>query len=256
MSDVLEATTVPPDDPSLLPQRVYIRGRAYDAVAPRVPLPPLPGAAKIILNWVCGSNSLQAKNIMYGMVPVGSDPSNGATLLAIANGVEASIRSSNILNSIASTWALQNVTAKDVSGTSENFANSTHAADGGLATGGTLPPQSAVVLSWQIVASYRGGKPRTYLPGIPTTAQFNPGSSQLSPTYASALQGEATAFLNAVNAVSLTGGNLTLGTISYHSGHAVRPSPVWRPFVSARVHERLDSQRRRSGKESTFPSYP
>jgi hypothetical protein len=47
-----------------------------------------------------------------------------------------------------------------------------------------------------------------------------------------------------------------LGTISYQTAHAPRPTPVFRAFGVPHVHERLDSQRRRSGKESTFGSVP
>jgi hypothetical protein len=47
-----------------------------------------------------------------------------------------------------------------------------------------------------------------------------------------------------------------LGTLSFQTAHAVRPTPVFRPFGAAHVHERMDSQRRRSGRENLFPVVP
>jgi hypothetical protein len=49
---------------------------------------------------------------------------------------------------------------------------------------------------------------------------------------------------------------VTLGTISYHTGHAVRPTPLFREYINVAVHERIDSQRRRSGRESAFGVIP
>jgi hypothetical protein len=66
----------------------------------------------------------------------------------------------------------------------------------------------------------------------------------------------ATTWLATFNAALVMGTGVTLGTVSHYTGHAVRPTPVWRTFIDVRVHERLDSQRRRSGKESTFATTP
>jgi hypothetical protein len=52
----------------------------------------------------------------------------------------------------------------------------------------------------------------------------------------------------------LAGGVETLGTISHYAHHAILDPPIWRPFIAAHVHERIDSQRRRNGKEVLFPS--
>jgi hypothetical protein len=238
------------------PTRIYIGGQTYALTAPRIPLPPLAGAARVILNWLRSDRGTIAKNILYAFLPSGADPSVPANLLSIANGVEGAVRSSGMLQRINTSWQLQNVTAKDASGTSENFANSTHAADPGLDTGTVLPPQCSIAISWVITASYRGGKPRSYLPGISASAVNPPGTAAVDPTFAGLLEVEANSFLSACNGVTVGSGPMQLGTISFHSGHVVRPTPIFRAFVSARVHERLDSQRRRSGKESSFGVVP
>jgi hypothetical protein len=66
----------------------------------------------------------------------------------------------------------------------------------------------------------------------------------------------ASSFRNNINASVVSTFTPTLGTISYQSGHAPRPTPLWRSFLPPRIHERMDSQRRRNGKESSFPSIP
>jgi hypothetical protein len=63
-------------------------------------------------------------------------------------------------------------------------------------------------------------------------------------------------FAASVNSSSPGGHDIILGTISYQTGHSPRPTPLFRPFGDAHVHERLDSQRRRSGRESLFPAVP
>lgn len=238
------------------PARIYISGVQYKIVAPSVALPPLPGAAKVILNWAAPALGRVAKNIMYAFLPSGADPSVTANLQSIANGVEGAIRSSNVLQQVNIAWQLTNVTAKDYSGTSENFATSTHAADNGLDTGTCTPPQCAVCVSWTIGASYRGGKPRTYVPGVSISALIPAGSSTLDGTWAGLVATHWMSFVTACNAVTVGSGPMNIGTISFRTGHAVRPTPIFRPFLSVRVHERLDSQRRRSGKESAFGVVP
>jgi hypothetical protein len=74
-----------------------------------------------------------------------------------------------------------------------------------------------------------------------------------------AAKGSANGFLTQVNATTVTGGTISLGTISYFN-RTINPTPpylrtvpVFFPYLGVKIHERLDSQRRRSGKESSFP---
>jgi hypothetical protein len=111
-------------------------------------------------------------------------------------------------------------------------------------------------MSWRIVDSYRGGKPRTYLPGIPTSALATQGDSTLLLSYAQQVQIQANILLGLLNGIMVESSPTSFGTISYHHAHAIRPTPIFRPYQAVEVHERLDSQRRRSGKESSFGEYP
>lgn len=103
------------------------------------------------------------------------------------------------------------------------------------------------VLNWHLNAYYRGGHPRTFLPGVITAAVTN--GSDLVSGYQSAIQAAALAYLNAVNA--LTHGAISatlLGTVSFQVGNAWRTPPIFRPFTGVSVGGKIGTQRRRIGR--------
>jgi hypothetical protein len=130
----------------------------------------------------------------------------------------------------------------------------------GIATGTTactaaapgLPPQCAVALSWVSYGYYRGGKPRTYLGAQPNAILINPFDSQIAPANATAIKTAGQGFLTAVNALTIGSVPIALGYVQYFKDYAMLTTPIFRAFSDVKVHERLDSQRRRSGRESTF----
>lgn len=115
----------------------------------------------------------------------------------------------------------------------------------GTAAGTTVSDASAAyVINWAISAYYRGGHPRSYLPGVETSAVTN--GSAISPTAASGLAGAWNTFRNGLNAFTTT--NVTaivMGTLSFQTGNAWRTTPLFRPFTSVSVRSVLGSQRRR-----------
>lgn len=124
--------------------------------------------------------------------------------------------------------------------------------DVGTAGSGALPPQCAIAITWlgQGV-TWRGGRPRTYLPNVPSG---NVGGSVASLVSGIALSmaNAAVGFMNDIAALTIAGSSVALGTVSYYSRGAFRTPPLWVPYVGAVVHDRLDSQRRRSGKERLY----
>jgi hypothetical protein len=115
--------------------------------------------------------------------------------------------------------------------------------------GVALPANVACAISWRISASYRGGHPRTYLCGLNTeqvsdTARFTPAAQ-------AAIQAAASAFRGDMNAI--TGGtsvtDTRLGTVSYVLDGDWRATPLFRPFTGEGVDARIDSQRRRLGRD-------
>jgi hypothetical protein len=241
-----------PDPP---PGRVYISGHQYRIVSPSVVLPAIANVVKLILNWV-GPAGRVAKNILFAKMSGGTGSTSDPIFLnAVANGLMSSIQTATISPIVNSAWTLSGVTARDAGGTSAQGV-STHAPIVGGGSGQCLPPNVAVAISWIIPESYRGGKPRTYLPGVSASALIDTGQSGLTSTFCSSLDAAATLLMNDFNTHPISGSTVTLGTVSYHTGHAVRPTPLFRTYVDVKVHERVDSQRRRLGKESAFPVTP
>jgi hypothetical protein len=104
----------------------------------------------------------------------------------------------------------------------------------------------AWVISWLSSVYWRGGKPRSYIPGVMQGDATAPGI--LTAGAVNTKTTAALAFRTAVNA--LTAGTITgtqLGFVSFRSGNADRVPPIFYPFTGAKVHPRLGNQRRRQG---------
>lgn len=228
---------------------VPLRVSALEVSMP--PRPPLAQTVKLELNWTSDGIAV-AHNIAYALLGSGGDPTNLTTLLAIGNEVMTAYAASGMPAQLSEHWGLNTCTVSDNSGASENFQISTHARVPGTDASMPTPPQVAVCLSWAIAARYRGGKPRWYLPGITTGALSASYGSAILPSWAATTQGAADGWLVAINGSSAGGSTVTVGTISFRTGNAPRVTPLFRSFTGITVHERLDSQRRRSGKESAF----
>lgn len=121
----------------------------------------------------------------------------------------------------------------------------------GSTSGSSAIPDNAVstVLSWVSSVFWRGGKPRTYLPGVATT--WTADGKTLTSSVRSSWVTAANGFVTAVNA--LTHGSITgtqFGFISYFSGNVPRTPPAFFPITGSKVHPRFGTQRRRLGKWS------
>lgn len=122
----------------------------------------------------------------------------------------------------------------------------------GTASTSSLPWNTALCWSWQILSTWRGGKPRNYMMGVPAGAVQTGQQTAVSTAYATTLKAAVNNVLTAINAITLSGGSAQLGCVSYHTRNALRPTPVFFPYNGVTIHLRLDSQRRRLGKESTY----
>lgn len=103
---------------------------------------------------------------------------------------------------------------------------------------------ACTVVDWIISAYYRGGKPRSYVPGV-RADQVNNGSD-FSAAY---LTAAATAFNNYRNAINaLTSTNITavvMGTLSFVQANAYRAAAVFYTYTSVKIRPKLGTQRRR-----------
>jgi hypothetical protein len=101
------------------------------------------------------------------------------------------------------------------------------------------------VVDWTIGASYRGGHPRSYWPGVIQTT-VDDGKTVQAATR-SGLASDANNFLSAVN-VQTAGGitAILMGTVSFQVDNAWRTPPVFRPYLGvSNVYPYVGSQRRR-----------
>jgi len=117
----------------------------------------------------------------------------------------------------------------------------------GGVSGDFMAASAAAVISWQAGVYWRGGKPRTYVGGLPLTAQDT--QNDLDSGFVSTLLTEADGLITSFNA--LASGNfdsVQFGFVSFTSGGVDRSPPVFFPITGAAVHSRIDTQRRRLGK--------
>jgi hypothetical protein len=123
--------------------------------------------------------------------------------------------------------------------------SATHAGTGG---GTPLSNNAALVLSWLSDQYYRGGHPRSYLDGMETDYVTNP--TTWDPTAISTFETAGAGYLSDVNAFTSTHiGAVFLGTVNFARHNAWLSPAVWTPYFGVTVHPRIDSMRRRLGKE-------
>ena len=120
----------------------------------------------------------------------------------------------------------------------------------GVMSGAVLPASVACVVSWRVAPHYKGGHPRSYLGGL--TSEVLASVNTFTGSFTGSLAAAANNFLNDINAHAV--GNFSdahLGTVSFVLRKAWRTPPVFRDYVpgSATVDARIDSQRRRLGRD-------
>lgn len=208
----------------------------------RRPAPPA-GTARLILQGLSQTHPWAA--IQWLNITAGSPAQ--ADLQSIVGSISSSwntnfgpqVTAQTSLSSVEAVWT-------PTAGT-EILATDSTVHTGTLSATVVADASACFVLNWRLNAYYRGGHPRTFLPGVYTAAVTN-GSDVVS-GYASSLQTSAAAFLTAVNA--LTHGSISavqLGTVSFQSGNAWRTPPIFRAFTGVGVGSKIGTQRRRIGR--------
>jgi hypothetical protein len=175
----------------------------------------------------------------------------GPPVQADMNSLANSLRTAwvtNLAPIMVSTVALSTVTLTDLSSLSGLVAANSAGGNGSVSPTTQLPANVAMVLSLKIARRYRGGHPRAYLPGMSQANTSN--ANQFGAGFVTSSTTSANAFLTAVNALTFTSmTTIALCAVSYFSGHVLRPIPQVDLISSVLVHNRVDSQRRRLGKE-------
>lgn len=118
----------------------------------------------------------------------------------------------------------------------------------GVLAGDNLPSQVSACISWNVSLYYRGGHPRTYLTGH-TYDQIGT-EREWSSDFRDQAQTAAFNLLTAVNGLSPFDVTVVeLGMLSYVFDGDWRDTPLFVPFNDATVDLRIDTQRRRLGRD-------
>lgn len=211
------------------------------------PLPDAPGCLKVRLigqqyggKWV---NVLHLKQ-------------TGATIdTAACNTIATAIRgywATNFASLHYTNSSLQSVEVTDISsrtgaqGTDNTNVPGTNASAG-------APASVAACLTLKIANRYRGGHPRMYLAGVDASAYTPPGT--FTPAKVTAYQAAGRAFRTALNAMIIGGGVYQWVAVSYYHKvggvNAYKVPPDVYVITDVVMHTRVDTMRRRLGKELT-----
>jgi hypothetical protein len=205
-------------------------------------LPPIPGVAKIIVKQTLGG--VNVFNVLHAR----SDLGQGWSGTELAN-MAAAVRAAWVVNVTPlqdADLTLNEVTVIDLS-SNTGQEGSSPGSTAGTAAGTSIGANSAVCWSWKIPLRYRGGHPRTYIAGVNTNHLASP-NTLLAATVTSHTNA-ATAIKNAVNGVLVGGANAALVCPHYVRGGIRLSSPDYSWITGVTVDTRLDSQRRRLGRD-------
>lgn len=206
------------------------------------PLPVVPSVVKIIVKQSLASVSVY--NVLHAYESSGSFWTT-IDMQALANAVRSSWVT-NVLPLQHSALTLGDVQVVDLSSETGGEATATGTSLG-TAAGAASPANACVCWSWKISRRYRGGHPRTYIAGLATGNVLNANS--ITPTHRTAHATAAAALRTAINAVSTTTGNAQLCTVHYRRANAQLAIPLVSVINSVSVDDRIDSQRRRLGRD-------
>ena len=204
-------------------------------------LPPVPSVMRFA---VSGTNQGQKwVNIFHSKYS--NVPADAATVNAICQAVHTAY-----VNAFTTLWSsstiLITVDGQDLA--SRTAATGTFSlTHPGVQTTIPMALQVALCISWSISDRYRGGHPRTYLPGIDGT--FVTGGRLLTTAGHTAYLNAAAGFLTNMNAMTAGGSSWQMCCVRYFSQHQLLANPLVRTITGQSVHGRIDTQRRRLGKE-------
>jgi len=206
------------------------------------PLPFVPGVAKIIVK-----QNLAGVNC-YNILHADGGAGTGWTTTEL-NALASAVRSSWVTNVIplqSSNLTLQDVTCIDLASETGPSGVAT-GSTAGTGTSSTAGANAAVCWSWQISRRYRGGHPRTYIGGIPSIQLSN--ANTIVTTYQTAHANAAAALRTAVNGVTTSAGTAKLAVVHYYRAKILLDTPLVSQITGVAVDTRLDSQRRRLGRD-------
>lgn len=205
-------------------------------------LPFVPGVAKIIVKQTWSTQNI------YNILHADGGAGTGWTSTEL-NALAAAVRSAwvtNVLPLQSSTVYLNDVTTIDLASETGPAGVATGSSSGSKVTA-IQPLNCAVCWSWAIARRYRGGHPRTYIAGLVSDQVSN--ATSITTAAQSAHAAAAAAIRTAVNAVTTSAGTAKLATVHYYRAGAVLATPLVSQITGVSVDTRIDSQRRRLGRD-------
>lgn len=205
---------------------------------PRPPIPP--GVARVAISGTVYTHKWV--QVFYLQCTHGTVTVND--LQTIADGIKAAW-DTDVKPQVPSNVVMSTVTVVFIDAVgSEVTYTGTYSVTGTSSNTPIDDASACFVVNWKISAYYRGGHPRTYLPG-PSTNHVSNGSD-IDSASLSSVATAMNSFRNAINALTSTNISVVvMGTLSFASGKVWRSTPVFRPFTSVSVNPKLGSQRRR-----------
>jgi hypothetical protein len=204
-------------------------------------LMPVLGVARVAFR---GTSAGQAVvNVFH--VQCGVASLSQATIDALCTGMKTAYEA-NLVTRLQGSWSGDTVTAQDLSSDTGVTKQMALAGTPGSVIAAS-PNSLACCITWKINRHYRGGHPRTYLGPIPNT--FLENQTTFLSTAVANILGSANAFLTAVNGITLPSGTPQMVGVHRVRSGAVLPVPLVSPIVAVAVDSRVDTMRRRLGRD-------
>lgn len=227
---------------STITERVTRTSTIFGAGEAPVPaLKPVPGVARVTCRGTAQGQAIV--NVFHVKWTGGNHTS--ASILYIANVVQAAY-TAQFRPRLNSNWSGDSVRAVDLSSPTGEEATVSLTGQGTIA-GVTTPQSAACCITWRIMRHYRGGHPRTYLGPIGQNAIES--ATSFTAVYQSDVQTAATTFKDAINAGTVAGAALRLVAVHRVVGGVELLVPETSDIVSAVVDSRIDTMRRRLGRD-------
>lgn len=192
------------------------------------------------------ANGVQCVNVFH--VRNGLSTGAGYTVAgvsALGNSINT-LYNSHFRTKLNTDWSGDDIVVQDLSSIIAPGVTLAQTGNGSVA-GSSVPASVAICISWKIARHYRGGHPRTYLGPLGSGAIETPTS--FVGTFITSVQTSASSFLTGVNALTIEGVPQQLVCVHRQLAGEVLDIPQISPITACVVDSRIDTMRRRLGKD-------
>jgi hypothetical protein len=202
---------------------------------------PVSGVIRFAFRGTAGGQGVvNVFHLNYGIGPISL-----TNLQAVCSTVRTAYET-HLVPRLQGAWSGDTCTATDLSGP---LGETVVQALGG--TPGAVSPQAplslACCITWKIARHYRGGHPRTYLGPI-AIANVESGNTWTS-AFLTSVIASAASFRTAVNAATVGGSPCQMVAVHRVQNGALLNPPLQSPVTSSVVDGRIDTMRRRLGRD-------